>query len=256
MKKIIIVLFILLSVLAGITFWLLNNIDHLAKNAMIKYGSEMTEAKVRVDQVHIDIKEGLGTISNLTIGNPKGFKTPYALDIKSFTIEVDPLSLTQDVVIIKKINIDSPSIIYEKNESITNFDALQKNIAHYIALRDEKNGGDKPSKTHGDEAHPKKFIVGELTIRHAKAEASSSFMEGKTIALQLPDITLTNIGKAQGGITSAQLGLALTESIRSHLLNSFNFDALKQTIQNSSEKIKESAKKIKDGSIDSLKKLF
>ena len=256
MKKIIIVLLILLGTLAGISFWLLNNLDHLAKNAIIKYGSEITESKVNVNAVHIDIKDGAGTVSKLTVGNPKGFKTPYAIEIKSFAIEVDPLSLTKDVVIIKKINIDSPNIIYEKNEVITNFDALQKNIKHYIELKEDKDSDSKKGKSDEDKKRDKKFMIGELTIKNAKVEASSSFMNGKTISFNLPDITITNIGKSQGGITSAQLSLEITEKIKSGLINSFNFDELTKTIKNSTDKIKESVKKIKGETIDSLKKLF
>ena len=255
MKKIIIVLVVLLGSLIGISFWLLNNLDHLAKNAIIKYGSEMTEAKVNVNKVHIDIKDGAGSISKLTIGNPKGFKTPYAMEMKSFAIEVDPLSLTKDVILIKKISIDSPNIIYEKNEITTNFDALQNNITHFIDLEEDK--GDKGNKkTNEDQKQDKKFIVGELTIKNAKVKASSSLMNGKTISFNLPDITLTNIGRSKGGITSAEFSLEITEKIKAHLMNSFNFDELTKTIKNSSDKIKESVKKIKGETLDSLKKLF
>ena len=256
MKKIIIVLLILLSTLAGISFWLLNNLDHLAKNAIIKYGSEMTEAKVNVNSVHIDIKDGTGSISKLTIGNPRGFKTPYAIQVKFFDIEIDPLSLTKDVVFIKKIIIDAPHIIYEKNEIITNFDALQKNITRYIDLKKGNDSEGKDKKSNEDKKHDKKFIIGELVIKNAKVEASSSFMNGKTISFDLPDIDLTNIGKSKGGITSAEFSLEITNKIKSNLVNSFNFDELTKTIKNSTEKLKESAKKIKGDAINSLKKIF
>jgi hypothetical protein len=256
MKKIIIVLLILLATLAGISFWLLNNLDHLAKNAIIKYGSEMTEAKVNVNTVHIDIKDGFGSITKLMVGNPKGFKTPYAIQVQSFNIEVDPLSLTKDVIFIKKISIDTPHIIYEKNETITNFDALQNNISHYIDLKQDKDSDNKDKKSNEDRKHDKKFIIGELTIKNAKVEASSSFMNGKTISFNLPDIVLTNIGKSKGGITSAEFSLEITEKIKSNLIHSFNFDDLTKAIKNSTEKIKESVQKIKGKTIDSLNKLF
>jgi uncharacterized protein YxeA len=257
MKKIFIVLLaVLLSILIGISFWFLNNLDHLAKNAIIKYGSEMTEAKVNVSAVHIDIKDGAGNISKLTIGNPKGFKTAYAMDIKSFAIQIDPLSLTKDVVLIKKINIDSPNIIYEKNEVTTNFDALQKNITQFIKSKEDKDNNEKNDKSDTDKKDDKKFIIDEFTIKNAKVEASSSFMNGKTISFNLPNITLTNIGKSKGGITSAEFGLEVTEKIKSNLISSFNFNELTKAIKNSAEEIKDSVKKIKGETLNSLKKLF
>ena len=132
MKKVGIALIVIIAVIAGALYWLRNNLDSLVRDAIVKYGSEMTQAKVSVGSVKIDAVNGEGIISDFQIGNPQGFKTPYAFKVKEFTVAIDPTTLTGNVITVKKIAIDAPDVIYEKGDSMTNFDAIQKNIADYL----------------------------------------------------------------------------------------------------------------------------
>ncbi len=76
LKKIAIALVVLVVLIAGVTYYFLSNLDGYIKTAMEKYGSEATQAEVKVGGVKIGLKDGSGQITNLTIGNPKGFTTP------------------------------------------------------------------------------------------------------------------------------------------------------------------------------------
>lgn len=213
MKKIAAALLVLAAVAGAIVFWLAGNIDGLVKDAVAKYGSAMTLAKVSVDEVKIAPTDGKGGIGNLVVGNPAGFKTPYALKVRNIDIEIDVGSVAKDVVVIRRIAINAPEVIYEKGDTMTNFDAIQKNIAAYLGPTEAKQGG-------------KKLIVEELTIRDAKAEASAAFMNGKTVSVPLPDITMKNIGKAKGGIPPGELGQEITAALKAKLTGAVSFDKL------------------------------
>lgn len=228
-KKLGIAVLVLIAILAGALFWLHGNLDGLLRDAISKYGSEMTQAKVSVGGVKINATNGEGIISDLTIQNPKGFKTPYAFKVKEFVIAVEPTSLTSNVVIVKKINIIAPDVIYEKGDSTTNFDAIQKNITEYLGPSDEQ-----PSS--------KKLIVEELTIRNIKAQASASFMAGKTMTVSLPDLVLHNVGKAKGGISPGELGQVIAGSLKKQLSSSINFNKLSKSIGESAGVAVKSAK--------------
>src|SRR5450830_694997 len=89
---------LLLLVILGGAYWLHGNLDHLVKRGIGRYGSAMT-----VERVEIKPTDGRGTLSGLLIGNPAGFKSPYALKVGTVELEVELSSLTQDVVMIKKI---------------------------------------------------------------------------------------------------------------------------------------------------------
>jgi hypothetical protein len=213
MKKLAIALLVLAAIAGAGVFWLSGNLDGLIKNAISSYGSAMTQATFSVGAVKITPADGKGTISDLLIGNPPGFKTTHALKVGRIDIEIDIASVPKDVIVIRRIAIHAPDVIYEKGDAMTNFDAIQKNIASYLGPSDSKKDG-------------KKLIVEELTIRDAKAQASAAFLAGKTVSVPLPDITLKNLGKAKGGMTPGELGQEVTGALKAKLTGAVSFDRL------------------------------
>jgi hypothetical protein len=178
----------------------------------------MTQARVGVEKVEIAPKNGKGVISGLLLGNPKGFKTPFALRVERIEIDVDLSSVAKDVTVIRMLVITSPDIIYEKGETGTNFDAIQKNIAAYLGPKGNarRQGGTR-------------LIIEELTICNANARASADFMGGKTISIPLPDIALKNVGKASGGVTPGELGQEISRALKARLSVAGNFERLRKS---------------------------
>ena len=213
MKKLAGTLLVVVAVIGAGVFWLTGNIDSLIEKAIEKYGSAMTQAKVSVGAVKIAPADGKGIISDLVIGNPAGFKTAHAMKVSRIEVDIDIASLTKDVIVIRRIAIIAPDVSYERGSSMTNFDTIQKNIASYLGPTDRKKDG-------------KKLIVEELTIRGAKAEASAAFMNGKTVSVPLPDITMRNIGKTTGGIAPGELGQQVAEVLIAKLGSAVNFEGL------------------------------
>jgi hypothetical protein len=223
MKKLLLAFAVLLvALIAGGAYWLHGNLDGLVQAAIGKYGSAMTKATVKVESVKITALNGHGVVKGLLVGNPAGFKTPYAVKAGSIELEVDVASLTKEVVLIKKIVVLAPEVIYEKGDSMTNFDAIQSNIAAYLG---PSTGG--PGK---------KLIVQEFTIRGAKAQASAAFMNGQTMTVALPDIVLRDLGKAKGGLTPGELGLEITNAVEKRLMSVINFDKLARSVTGALER--------------------
>ena len=223
MKKAGVALLALLIVLAGMLFWLHGNMDSLVKTAIEKYGSEMTGTRVQVASVEIRAAQGTGIVRGLVVGNPSGFSTPYALKVGEIEMVLDVSSIAKPVVLIDRIAVDSPDVSYEKANGTTNFDAIQKHIADHAGPSGTRKGG-------------KKLIVGELSIRDAKAQASAGFMNGRTVSVKLPDITLNDIGKAQGGVTPGELGQEVAGALKAKLESAVSFDALARSAGKTLEK--------------------
>ena len=218
MKKILFPLLIITLLGVGALYWLADNLDEIVADAIAHHGSAMTQARVGVEKVEIAPKNGKGVISGLLLGNPKGFKTPFALRVERIEIDVDLSSITKDVTVIRMLIIDKPDIIYEKGESGTNFDAIQKNIAAYLGPKGNahQRGGTR-------------LIIEELTICNANARASADFMGGKTISIPLPDIALKNVGKASGGVTPGELGQEISRALKARLSVAGNFERLRKS---------------------------
>lgn len=224
MKKIGIALLVLVAVVAGAMFWLRGNMDGLIKDAIEKYGSEMTNAKVSVAAVEIKPADGRGVIRGLTIGNPAGFKTAHALKVAEIEVAIDLASIAKEAVTIRKIGIAAPDVIYEKGDAMTNFDAIQKNIADYTGPAEKKESGGK------------KLIVEQLSVTDAKAQASAAFMDGKTVTVGLPDIHLKDLGKAKGGVTPGELGQEIAKALKQKLAAAVSFDNLMKSAGESLDK--------------------
>lgn len=214
MKKIGIALLVLVAVIGSAAYWLRGNMDGLIKDAIEKYGSEMTKASVRVASVEIKAADGRGVIRGLTVGNPAGFTAPHAFKVAEIEVVVDIASIARDAVTIRKIGIVAPDVFYEKGEAMTNFDAIQKNIADYTGPVEKKESGGK------------KLIVEYLSVTDAKAQASAAFMKGKTVSVGLPDIHMKDLGKAKGGVTPGELGQEIVKALKQKLLAAVSFDNL------------------------------
>jgi hypothetical protein len=207
-------------------WWLRGNMDGLVKQAIQTYGSRMTQASVTVDAVEIKATDGKGIIRGLVVGNPAGFQTAHAVKVDVIEVQIDLASLTQDVIVVKRIAVIAPNVIYEKGDSQTNFDAIQKNITSSLG-----------PATAADQSKPgKKLIVEEFTIEGAKAEASAAFLAGKTVNVALPDIHLRDIGKSSGGVTPGELGQEISKALQRRLIPAVNFGKLMQSAGEGLEK--------------------
>jgi uncharacterized protein involved in outer membrane biogenesis len=240
MKKIGIALVIVIALIAGSLLWLRDNLDGLVRDAIEDYGSAMTKAKVSVGSVSIDVANGACVIREFEVGNPQGFSTPYAFRVNELTLALDPASLTENAILVKKIEIQSPEVIYEKGERITNFDAIQKNIADYL-------GPSEQSSSDG-----KRLMVEEFKMQNAKAYASAAFMDGKTVDVDLPDLIMRDVGKKEGGITPGELGQRIADAMKKQLTGAISFDKLGKAAQRAGEAIGEAA----SGAADKIKSLF
>ena len=227
MKKMFLALVALVLLAVGIgVFWLRGNLDGLVAQAIRDYGSAMAQARVDVTKVHIQSTDGRGELQGLFIGNPKGFKTAHALTAERVELEVDMATLASDVIVIRKVTVIAPDVIYEKGDNMTNFDALQANIAQYLGLQAKPAPGTKV----------KKYIVQEFFVRGAKSQASAAFMDGKTVTVPLPDIHLRDLGQAKGGATAGELAQEMTAAIKARLTGAVSFDKLMKSTSNALDK--------------------
>lgn len=204
MKKTLAIVAVLVIAAVAAYFMLQNPLGRLVKMAIEEFGPEMTQATVKVSRVEISATDGHGALSGLFLGNPKGFKSDYALKAGTVEIELEPASLAKDVIVIRKILIDAPQIGYEKAGDITNFDAIQRNIEKYLGAKSDKSEKSK-------QGSGKKMIIDSFVIRNAKVNYNGM------LELTLPDIELRNVGKKTGGATSAQVVKAVVAELNTKL---------------------------------------
>lgn len=209
------IVLVVVLLVTSVVLWLRGNLDGMVQEAIAAQGSAMARVRVGLGGVELHPKDGKGSIRDLSVANPVGFQTPYALKVGTIAIELDVASLTQDVVHIRRLVIEAPDVIYEQGLGTTNFDTILKNIAAYQGASQSKPG-----------KNGKRLLVDELRIQGARAQASAAFMQGKTVEVPLPDIILRDLGKAQGGIPPGELGREVAQALKQQLAAGVRFDNL------------------------------
>ena len=258
MKKILISLVVLTVIIAVGAYYLLGNIDNIVKASIEKYGSEATQTSVGVSGVKIGLSDGLGSISNLSVANPKGFSSNDLFQMDSTSVQLSLERTSTEVIVIERVLLDGPSITYELSKGGSNIDVIKKNVDAYTS----------GAPGSGESSGPK-LIIENLIIKNGDIQVTSNMVKGKTLSTPLPAIHLRDIGKDKGGATPAEVAkkviAVLTKQIGStagklDLRSLMDEEMLKQLGQ---EKLKDTGgktmdklKNIGDGAGEKLKKLF
>lgn len=130
MKKLIIAATVLLVVAIVGIYFLLTNLDSIARSLIEKAGTEALGTDVSVETVHISLSEGQAVIKNLTVANPQGYSSQPAMHFAELVAEIDPKSKA-----INRVFADEPIFRIEAKEKENNFSALRNQIKGNEATR-------------------------------------------------------------------------------------------------------------------------
>ena len=221
LKKIAIGVVVLLVVIAGAAYYLFSNLDSIIKAAIEKYGTAATQAEVKLDSVKLSIASGEGALDGLTVGNPKGFTTPRALNFGSIAVKLDTSSVTGNgPIVIKEIDIEKPQVTYEvTSNGDSNLQTIQRNAMAYGGASGggggnaSAGGGGGGNANAGGGGQERKLVITDLYIRNGEIGMSHALLKGKTLSAPLPTIHLSNIGKDKGGATPGQVAEQVLSSI-------------------------------------------
>jgi len=201
-KTIAAVSIVLAAIIGFGIYWLASNLDSLVAGAIEKVGGEVTGVPVRVSGVSISLKEGTGEIRGLTIGNPEGFNSDYALRLNSIRMTLDTSTITSNPVRIKKISVDGSELVAEVSVgSGINLARIYDNL---------NGGGDGGQPSSGESAGPK-LVIEQFDFTHAAMTVKTPVSQDKSH--KLGDVHVRNIGEGSGGATPAQVAVQLLRPV-------------------------------------------
>ena len=187
---------VLALLIAAAIVFVLTNINTIVKAAIEKHGSQATKTTVRVSAVRIKLSSGEGSISALTVANPRGFSKRDLFSLGKISVGIDVRSITKSPIVIPDIRISGPEILYEMNSSgASNLDALLKNLQGPEAAPKKEPGGKKKGKEI-------RLFIRKLVFENGRVEARIAALGDRLILLDLPRLELTNIGGNRGATPS------------------------------------------------------
>ncbi len=186
MKVIGAVVGVLLLIAVGIFAYIALNTNSIVKNAIESIGSRHLGAPVRVGAVDISLKDGRGTLKDLTIGNPPGYVGPYAVRVGLVSLTVDVAGSNAGLIVLKTVVVDGAQVAaIAKSKQDTNLAALARNVP----------ASDSPAP---------KLIIDRLDLTNTQASVASPLVK-QALDVNVPDVHLTKIGRASGGADVGQV---------------------------------------------------
>lgn len=183
----------------------------MVKGAVNGFGPLVMGVPVTLEKATFRPLAGKIKLTNLHVGNPKGFKTPALLDLGEVDIELDSKSLFKDTIVIHRIAVNAPHITYERGLLDSNFSALMKQLDS--GTPEKKSSGEKKEKS------GKKVAIDELAVTDPALNVSITVAGGNYIPIKLGKVELRDIGKEHGGVTFADAMKIIFSVITSNVEN-------------------------------------
>lgn len=180
----------------------------IVKAGVNKFGPGITQTKVELASASVSPLSGSGTLSGLVIGNPKGWSENPLCSLGKVHVDVAPMSLLGDHIVVDLIEIEAPEFNYETKLVASNVNDLLKNIEQSVG-----SGGAKP-KTEGGK--PVKFEVKKFKLTNGKVRVG---LGAAAMSLPMPPIELTDLGTKEGGITPDQLAFAVMKNVTASIVS-------------------------------------
>ena len=215
MKKFLIVLIVIVALIIGGGVAFLSSVNPLLVKAVNTYGPELTQTAVHLDKADISFLDGKGTLQGLTIGNPAGFKGQNAFTLDTIYAELDTGTLTDDVVVIRQIDMVAPRITYERTLKGDNIQTLIRNIK--ASTQSGKTG--ESGQQQAAKAGSTRIVISELIIRDGSISVILPGID-KPIDLALPEIRLKNIGDDNNQTTIADVAVLVLQHVSNAVLRS------------------------------------
>lgn len=179
----------------------------IVKTGVNTVGPRLTQTKVELQGASLSLA-GAGTLSGLTVGNPKGWSDHPAFYLGRIHFDVAPASLLSETIVVNDLVVEQPEFSYETHLVSSNIGDLLKNIEAAVGSSAGDNRAEK-------NARPRKFIVKHLQLQDGKVSVG---VGPAALPLPLPALELSDLGVAEGGLTASQLSFAIMRGVMPNII--------------------------------------
>lgn len=203
----VVVLLLVVGVIAAMFF-----LGSLMKKGVESVGPALTKTAMTIDKASLSVFTGSGSLDGFSMGNPEGFKTPFAMQVGHTSLGVNPASIFGDKIHITHVRVESPEITFEAQ----GLNLMANNLSKILDNVKAVTGGDQPAEQKPEaksEGASRKLQVDDFLISGARLRLSSTLMDGQHAPVILPDIHMSNLGQGPDGITGADLTKKLLNEV-------------------------------------------
>jgi len=204
------------AVIALVIWLAFANLNDIIKAAIEQVGGELTGTEVAIDDVDISLEDGRGALRGFRVVNPDGFTRDNAFSFGEVEVELDTSTIFDDVVVIREVKVVRPKITYELAGEDDNLNTLKRNTTSN-AERLQKEAGGRGGAPHasGETEDGQKFVIEQVNLIDGEIRVRATQLTDRTLDVPLPNVTLRDIGKDEGGADPA----AIAEEVMGGLLD-------------------------------------
>jgi len=205
---------LLIIIIIGVGYYLYNyfNWQGKVRELVHIYGTQVVGTDVNIGNINLSLTDGKGAISNITVANPRGYSQDNIIKLGNVAVAVDVNSVTKlakelaqktgaktKTVVINEIRVNAPEVAYElMNLNKTNASEVMENIKTNTASSTKQ----ETQKTSDADEITYNVAIKKVVIADGKATVAANLMgASQSLSLNLPTITISNLGTEKQGIT-------------------------------------------------------
>ena len=247
MKKFFFILLVFLSVIVAGYF----SFDIILKKYLISSINKKIEKKIYIEKIQTHLIQGKAKVYNLKIANKNSENfEDYLVEIKNLYIDADILSVFQEIVKIRELNLSGTSMNYKASildgKIIDNFNLINqyleknKKSEKNLEIIEDKNKEDKNKiiKDNLDHAKDKNFIIQKLKIPEIIINAEAKDLNF-TKQLKIDSMEFQNVGNTKNANHFKDVFAMIATNIVIKLNNETIISNLKEKFNSKIQKILE-----------------
>jgi hypothetical protein len=212
MKKLIrlgvLLLVLLVAAVVGVSLFL----GSLVRKGVETVGPQITKTDLKVGGMRLSLLSGRGEISGFLLGNPAGYHSSSAIEVRRASLALVPKSLFSEKIVIRSIQVEAPEITLEGGLKDNNLNKILENV------KATTGGGSKTPTKPGEPKQQKtpsqtRIQVDQFILKEAKVHYAVPGLNGQKISVTLPAVELKNLGQDKEGITVAELTQKILEAL-------------------------------------------
>ena len=194
------------------------------------YGSQVVGTDVNIGRIDISLKDGRGSVSDITVGNPNGYSKDLIIDLGNVSVKVDVESVKKALmetakksgpkvktIVIDEVRVSKPEVTYELMN-------LNRNNANDVMANIKKNTSSSASKEDAKPADKDavqyNVAVKKVVVEDGTATVAAGLLGvSKSLSVPLPTVTINNVGTEKQGVT---IGAGLARLFQEILKNTVN----------------------------------
>ena len=177
-------------------------IDSAVTKGVNTFAPQITGTTVNLESARISPLSGSGSFSGLVIGNPDGWSDNNLASLGHIHLDVAPMSLLGDTIVIEDMVIEAPEFRYETKLVASNVKDLLKNI--------EKIAGAGTEEEAAEDSAEKRIAIKRFILRNGKVSIGTG---DAAVTVPLPDLELNDLGSPDNGLMPVRLAGAVSKEV-------------------------------------------